>query len=71
MALIEAQAKEIATLKERVTRLEAREEVLVAEARGAAAAAASGAASQHTSDLSRRLGILEERTQHLRRIPGV
>jgi type IV pilus biogenesis protein CpaD/CtpE len=64
-ALIEAQAKEIQSLKDRVTRLEAREEVLIAEARGAAAIAASAAASHHVADLARRVGALDERTRRL------
>jgi hypothetical protein len=64
-AILEAQAAEIQCLKDRLTKLEehvgAREEILVAEAKGAAAAVASVAASQHVADISRRLGAMEER----------
>ncbi len=67
--LIDQQGLEIQQLKDRLTRLEenvrAREEILIAEARGAAAAVGSAAAAQHVSDVSRRLGILEERTKLL------
>jgi hypothetical protein len=67
-ALIEAQAKEIQALEDRVAKLEAREEILIAEARGAAAAAASGVASQHVAGLARDLGALEERVRNLDRL---
>jgi len=64
-AILEAQAAEIQALKDRLTKLEeyvkAREEILVAEAKGAAAAVASVTASQHVSEISRRLGVMEER----------
>jgi hypothetical protein len=64
-AILEAQAAEIQGIKDRLTKLEehvkAREEILVAEAKGAADAVASVAASQHVSDISRRLGAMEER----------
>ncbi len=64
-ASLEPQAAEIQGLKDRLTKLEeyvkAREEILVAEAKGAAASVASAAASQHVSDISRRLGAMEER----------
>jgi hypothetical protein len=69
-ALIDAQANEIQALKDRVTKLEAREEILIAEARGAAAAAASAVASQHVADIARRVGTLDERTRHLRSLPA-
>jgi hypothetical protein len=63
--LIEAQADEIQELKDRLTKLEAhvqaREEIMVAEAKGAAAAVASTVASQHLSTIARDLGRLEER----------
>jgi hypothetical protein len=68
-ALIEAQADEIQTLKDRVTHLEAREEILIAEAKGAAAAAASAVASQHVAELARHVGALEERTRQDRLPP--
>jgi hypothetical protein len=60
-ALIEALSKEIQALKDRVTRLEAREEVLIAEAKGAAAAAAT----QHIASLARDIGAIDERTRRL------
>lgn len=41
--------------------IRSREDVLVAEAKGAAAAAASGVAAQHVADISRRLGGMVER----------
>jgi type IV pilus biogenesis protein CpaD/CtpE len=59
--LIEAQAKELQSLKDQVTELKAREAVLIAEARGAAAAAAAAVASQHVADLARRIGAMDER----------
>jgi type IV pilus biogenesis protein CpaD/CtpE len=68
-ALLEAQAKEIQALKDRVTKLEAREEILIAEAKGAAASAASGIASQHVAGLARGLGALEERVRNLDWLP--
>ena len=37
--------------------------ILIAEAKGAAATAGSAAASLHVADMSRRLGVLEERTR--------
>lgn len=60
-ALLEAQAKEIQDLKDRVTKLEAREEILIAEAKGAAAAAAGAVVAQ----LAREIGALDERTRRL------
>ena len=68
-AVIEAQAREIDALKDRVTKLEAREEVLIAEAKGAAASAASAVASQHVADLARHVGALDERTRNLSQLP--
>jgi len=65
--LIEAQAKEIQVLKDRVARLEARDEILIAEAKGAAAA--SAVASQHIADLARRVGAMDERTRNLGQLP--
>ncbi len=46
-----------------VTKLEAREEIVVAEAKGAAAAAAMGATNTVMADLARRVGGLEVRDQ--------
>ena len=63
--LIEAQAKRIDELAERVNRLEAREIVVVAEARGAATSAASAVAANHLSDLARHVGGMEERVKRL------
>lgn len=57
----------IKDLDHRQRRAEAREEILVAKAEAAAATAASVAASQHVSDLARRLGSLEERVVQLER----
>jgi hypothetical protein len=67
-ALLEAQAKEIQDLKDRVTKLEAREEILIAEAKGAASAAASVVASHHVADLARHVGALDERMRHFSRL---
>jgi hypothetical protein len=60
-AIIEKQAAEIQQLKDRVTKLEAREEILVAEAKGAAAAVASTVASQHVAAISLSVGRLQGR----------
>jgi VIT1/CCC1 family predicted Fe2+/Mn2+ transporter len=63
--LIEKQAEEIQALKDRLTKLEAhvqaREEIVVAEAQGAAAAVASTVASQHVSAISHSVGRLQGR----------
>ena len=59
---IEKLATEIGTLKERITRLEAREDVIIAEARSAAGTAAAQVAIASVSDISRRIGRLEERS---------
>jgi hypothetical protein len=63
--LIAAQAVEIQALKDRLTKLEAhvqaREEILVAEAKGAASAVASVVASQHVAGLAQSVGRLQER----------
>jgi hypothetical protein len=64
-ALIEKQAEELQDLKDRLTTLEAhvhaREEILVAEAKGAAAAVASAVASQHIAGIAQSLGRLQGR----------
>ena len=61
--LIEAQAERIQALQDQLNRLqarvEAREDILVAEAKGAA----GSVASQHVADISRRLGAMEERVR--------
>lgn len=66
-ALLEKQASLIQALQDRLTtleaRIEAREEILVAEAKGAAGSVASMVASQHIAEISRRLGVIEERTR--------
>lgn len=63
--LIEAQAAQIQALRDELAQLrahvQAREDILVAEAKGAAGSVASMVASQHVADLSRRLGVMEER----------
>ena len=59
---IETLAAEVSTLKERVTRLEAREDVIIAEARSAASAASTQVAIASVSDIARRVGRLEERS---------
>jgi type IV pilus biogenesis protein CpaD/CtpE len=66
--LIEAQAKEIQALKDRVTKLEARQEILIAEAKGTAASAASVVASQHVAELARHIGAMDERIRRLHKL---
>ena len=63
--LIEAQTKRIDELIDRINRLEAREEILIAEAKGAAAAAASGVAAHHIGDLALKVGGIDERLKRL------
>lgn len=67
MRVEQAHGALIKELGERQSRSEAREEILVAKAEAAAATAASVAASQHVSDLARRLGNLEARVAQLER----
>ncbi len=55
----------IESLKNRILLLEAREAALVAEAKGAASAAASAVSAQHISDLARRVGVLEEQVRQM------
>ena len=50
---------EVDDLKARVTRLEAREDIVIAEARAAAGTAAGMAATGYMSDIARRVGFLE------------
>ena len=52
---------ELRALEKRVSALEGREELLVEKARSASAVAASSAVTQHLVDMSRRIGVLEER----------
>jgi hypothetical protein len=73
-ALIDKQADEIQELRDRLTKLEAnvqaREEILVAEAKGAAAAVASTVASQHVAGIAQSLGRLQGRMdEHYGRLP--
>ncbi len=63
--LIDAQSKRLDDLADRINRLEAREQVLIAEAKGAAGAAASAVAASHLGELSRLYGGLEERVRRL------
>lgn len=49
-------------LEERLTRLEAQQGIVVAEAKGAAAATGAAVAARAVTDLARRLGALEERS---------
>jgi hypothetical protein len=65
--LIEALDKEVRNLITRVATLESREDILVTEAKAAAATAASVASSAHLADLARHIGALEER---VRRVDG-
>jgi len=65
-AAIERLAGEIDKLKDRVTRLETREEVVITEAKAAAGVAASGVAMHSVADLARRIGTLEERSAQQR-----
>ena len=59
---IEKLAAELDGLKARITRLEAREDLIVTEAKAASSAAASQVAMISFSDIARRIGALEERT---------
>lgn len=59
--IIEEQARKIKLLEDRVTKLEAREEMLIVKAQAAAGAAASTA----MAELARQIGALEERTKRL------
>lgn len=65
IARIEA---ELVQLKDRVTRLETRDDVLIAEAKGAASTAATVAATGAIADLARRIGAMEERNR-IRTLP--
>lgn len=56
-------ADPIANLKERVAKLESERDLLLVEAKAAAASAASSAVAQTIADLARRVGGLEERTR--------
>ena len=64
-AIMEKQAEQIQDLNDRLTKLEAyvqaREEILVAEAKGAAAAVASTVATQHIASIAQSVGRLQGR----------
>jgi hypothetical protein len=53
----------LAEMDRRIARVEADQRAVIAEARGAAAATGSAMAAQAVADISRRLGVLEERTR--------
>ena len=63
--LLEAHGKKLQDLADRITALEGRLEIVVAEARGAAGAAASSAVTQNLVEIARSLGALEERVREL------
>jgi hypothetical protein len=67
---IDRLAHEIADLKSRIIRLENREDIIIAEAKGAAHAAASQVAMTSLADLARRVGGLEERSNQFRLPPA-
>jgi len=60
---IEKLEVEIDELKNRVTRLETREEIVIVEAKDAARTAATQVAITSVSDMARRIGRLEERSE--------
>jgi hypothetical protein len=62
---IEALTSRLLDLDRRVTRLEAREEIIISEAKGAASAAASQVTMMAVADIARRVGGLEARSQGL------
>ncbi len=64
--LIAGLISDIADLKSRIFRLENREDIIIAEAKGAAHAAASQVAMTSLADLARRVGGLEERSNQFR-----
>ncbi len=57
--------EDMAALRDRLARLEVREELVVTRAEGAAGVAAATAASASIADIARRLGALEERSRTL------
>jgi cell division protein FtsB len=59
---------ELRQLERRVSALEHQEELLAEKARSAASAAASGVVTQHLVEMSRRIGVLEERSGGQRRV---
>ena len=60
-AAMSVMQSQIDSLAVRMARLEAREELVVVKAEGAARAAAMGSATVAVADLARRIGALEER----------
>ncbi len=73
-ALLEAQQSAIQELKDRLItleqRVEAREEILVAKAEGAAAAAASNVTANQLAELGRLIGTLQAQVQSLNSTQG-
>ncbi len=65
--LIKELNQDLQILRDRVAKLEAREDALIIEAKAAAGVAASAAASQHIAALALRLGALDERLKRLSR----
>jgi hypothetical protein len=63
--LLEAHGKKLQDLADRITALEGRLEIVVAEAKGTAGAAASSAVMQNLVEIARSLGALEERVRAL------
>lgn len=61
-AAIRRLSEQLAGLDQRLSRLEAQQGIVVAEAKGAAAATGAAAAAQAITDFARRLGALEERS---------
>jgi len=61
--LLDGQTKRLDDIIERLNRLEAREQLIVAEAKGASAAAASAVAASHIGEIARVVGGLEERVR--------
>lgn len=59
----DALQQQIAELADRLSRVEAREEVVVAKAEGASRAAAMSSATSAVAEIARRLGVLEERSR--------
>jgi type IV pilus biogenesis protein CpaD/CtpE len=70
--LLEAHGKKLQELADQITKLESRLEIVIAEAKGAAGAAASSVVTQNLVEIARSLGALEERVRMLeeQRRPG-
>ena len=65
---LEALAKRVSAVEDRMTALEANQDKVIIEARAASAVAASSAVTQHLVDMSRRIGALEAGQGRQRRI---